>query len=137
MRLRERQHIFTYNVACLIHYAFDSCNIKLTFGEVHRTWSQVLLNYFGYKIEKGGLLGIKLVKSRRLSRTLRSLHQDRLAVDFNFFIDGQLTYDFDKIKPLGDYWETLHPDNRWGGDFNQDDIKNGFVDVPHFEMRKG
>lgn len=136
MKLSEKQQIFTYNISCLIQYAFDMCGIRLTFGEAHRTWSQILLNYFGYRIERAGFIGIKLVKSKKLSRTLHSLHGDRLAVDFNFFIDGKLTYDFDKIKPLGDYWESLHPKNRWGGDFNQDDIENGFVDTPHFEMRK-
>jgi len=76
------------------------------------------------------VLGLKLVKSRKLSKTLRSLHADRLAIDFNFFIDGELTYDHDKIKPLGDYWESLDPNNKWGGNFN------GFQDVPHFQMSK-
>ena len=136
MKLSERQQIFTYNISCLIQYAFDIHQIRLTFGEAHRTWSQILLNYFGYTKERGGILGIKLVKGRKLNYTLWGLHCDRLAVDFNFFINGKLTYDFDDIKPLGDYWESLHPDNRWGGDFNQDDIENGFVDTPHFEMRK-
>ena len=136
MKLSERQQIFTYNVSCLIQYAFDVHGIKLTMGEAYRPWSQILLNYFGYKIEKGGVLGIKLVKTKQLSKTLLSLHADRLAIDFNFFIDGELTYDFDKIKPLGDYWEELHPDNTWGGDFNKNGIKDGFVDTPHFQMNK-
>ena len=135
MKLSQRQQIFTTNIGCLILHA-HMLDIGLTMGEAHRTSSQILLNYFGYKIVKGGVLGIKLIKSRRLSKTLRSLHADRLAIDFNFFIDGKLTYDFDKIKPLGDYWESLHPDNVWGGDFNNDDIKNGFVDTPHFQMNK-
>lgn len=136
MKLSERQQIFTYNVSCLIQYAFDCHNIRLTFGEAHRPQSQILLNYFGYKVEKGGYLGIRLVKTRRLSKTLLSLHADRLAVDFNYFIDGKLTYDFDLIKPLGDYWELLHEDNVWGGDFNKDGIENGFVDTPHYQMNK-
>ena len=59
-----------------------------------------------------------------------------MAIDFNFFKDGKLTYDYDVIKPLGDYWISLHEKNRWGGDFNKDGKKNGFVDVPHFEMQK-
>ena len=135
MRLSEKQREFTYHVSCLIQYAYDICGIELTFGEAHRTFSQVLLNYFGYEVQKGGVLGIKLVKGRKLSRTLRSKHQDRLAIDFNYFIDGKLTYEFDKVKVLGDYWESLHPDNVWGGDFNKDGIANGFVDTPHYERR--
>lgn len=136
MRLSEQQRKFTYHISCLIQYAYDIQGIEMTFGEANRTYSQVLLNYFGYTIERGGVLGIKLVKGRRLSKTLKSLHMDRLAVDFNFFINGRLTYDFYEIKPLGDYWESLDPLNTWGGDFNKDDIKNGFVDTPHFQRNK-
>ncbi len=134
MRLSEKQRIFTFNIACLIHYAY-SIDIELTFGEAHRTQSQILLNYFGYEIVKGGVLGIKLQKSRKLSRTLLSKHADRLAVDFNFFINGKLTYDYYKLTALGTYWESLHQDNVWGGDFNKNGVKDGFVDTPHFEMR--
>lgn len=134
MKLSEKQQIFTFNIACLIHYA-HSLEIGLTFGEAYRTPSQILLNFYGYEIVKGGVLGISLRKSRRLSRTLFSKHADRLAIDFNFFINGKLTYDFHKIASLGKYWESLHPDNVWGGDFNKDGIENGFVDTPHFEMR--
>jgi len=135
MKLSQTQRIFTLNIAKLITYAYECLNIELTFGEAHRTQSQILLNFFGFVVEKSGN-SIRLVKSRRLSRTLTSKHAERLAVDFNFFIEGKLTYEFDKIKPLGDYWETLHPNNRWGGDFNNNDVKDGFVDTPHFEMTK-
>ena len=136
MRLSEKQRIFTKNIGCLITYAYDILGIELTLGEAHRTQSQILLNYFGFRVEKGGLLGVKLVKSRRLSKTLRSLHADRLAIDFNFFVDGELTYSFHITKPLGDYWESLHVKNTWGGDFNKDGKKNGFIDTPHFQMNK-
>jgi len=133
MNLSQKQQIFTKNVASLIAYA-DMIGIGLTFGDAYRSQSQILLNYFGYKIEKGGFFGIKLVKHRKLSKTLKSLHAKRLAVDFNFFINGKLTYKFKDVKELGDFWETLHPENTWGGDFNKDDIENGFVDTPHFQM---
>jgi hypothetical protein len=136
MRLSEQQRKFTYHVSCLIQYAYDICGIEMSLGEAHRTRSQILLNYFGYQVEKGGPLGIKLVKARKLSKTLKSLHADRLAIDFNFFVNGKLTYDFNVIKPLGDYWESLDPFNTWGGDFNKNDIADGFVDTPHFERQK-
>jgi len=129
MKLSEKQQIFTKNIAFLMLFS-HFYGIDLTFGEAYRTRSQILLNYFGFKIIRSGVLGLKLVKSRKLSKTLRSLHADRLAIDFNFFIDGELTYDHDKIKPLGDYWESLDPNNKWGGNFN------GFQDVPHFQMSK-
>jgi hypothetical protein len=134
MKLSEKQAIFSKNIASLIIYA-DMIGIDLTFGEAYRTHSQVLLYYFGYKVVRGGAFGIKLIKSRKLSNTLRGQHPRRLALDFNFFIKGELTYEFEKVKELGEFWLTLHPDNRWGGDFNKNGIKDGFVDTPHFEMQ--
>lgn len=137
MRLSTQQQILTKNIAKLIIYA-DSVGIGLTLGEGYRTRSQILLNYFGYKVEKGGVFGIKLVKSRRLSKTLRSLHGSRLAIDFFHFINGSLVYDFDELKILGDYWVGLHPANVWGGDFNKNGIKDKdeFYDAPHYQMNR-
>jgi len=139
MKLSEKQQIFTYHIACLIHYAFDVHGIRMTLGEAHRTKSQALLYYFGYEVVKGGVLGIKLVKAVKKSWTLDSLHPDRLAVDFNFFIDGKLTYKYEDIKPLGDYWVSLDPKNRWGGDFKKRGRKpdeDETIDTPHFERQK-
>ncbi|MDO6808089.1 M15 family metallopeptidase [Zobellia galactanivorans] len=116
MTLSQKQRIFTINVAKLIVEAYNR-GIELTFGEVFRTTEQQLL----------------YVQSGK-SKTMNSNHLRRLAVDFNFFINGKLTYDWNDIKPLGEYWETLHPANRWGGDWNKNDIKDGFIDTPHFEM---
>tara|TARA_R110001592_G_scaffold61875_1_gene189129 strand:- start:358 stop:747 length:390 start_codon:yes stop_codon:yes gene_type:complete len=126
MSLNKEQFEFTKDVASLIVYA-NLLGIDLTFGEAHRTNSQVLLNFFGYKVVKGGILGIKLVKSKKLSKTLNSNHLKRLAVDFNFFINGKLTYDKHKLAELGQFWESLNPKNRWGGNFKS------FTDTPHFE----
>jgi len=116
MTLSQKQRIFTRNVAALIAYAYDM-GLEPTFGEAFRTHEQQLL----------------YVQSGK-SRTMNSNHLRRLAVDFNFFKDGNLTYRWEDIKPLGDHWESLHADNRWGGDWNKNDIKDGFIDTPHFEM---
>jgi len=134
MKLSEKQIVFTKNIGCLIEYAY-SIGIELTFGEAHRTRSQILLNYFGFDVVHEGR-NLTLSKRGRTSRTLNSLHGDRLAVDFNFFIGGRLTYSYNEIKPLGDYWESLNEKNGWGGDFNKNDKADGFVDVPHFQMNK-
>jgi hypothetical protein len=47
-----------------------------------------------------------------------SLHGDRLAVDVNLFKDGKWLQKTEDHKPLGEYWESLHPLCRWGGRFN-------------------
>ena len=116
MKLSQYQRIFTKNIAKLIVFANEK-GIELTFGEAYRTREQQLIYMQSGK-----------------SKTMRSNHLKRLAVDFNFFVDNELTYNWDIIKILGDYWETLHPLNRWGGDWNKNDIKDGFIDTPHFEM---
>jgi D-alanyl-D-alanine carboxypeptidase len=58
----------------------------------------------------------------------KSLHCKRLAVDFNFFIGDDYIEDIKTLKVLGEYWESLHPFNSWGG--------NGITisDSPHFSM---
>jgi len=48
-------------------------------------------------------------------------------MDLNFFKDGKIVWNRKIIEPLGIYWESLHPKNRWGGYFSN------LVDCPHFE----
>jgi len=127
MSLSSKQIIFSKNIASLIVYA-DMIGIDLTFGDAFRSRSQMLLNYFGYTLEKGGVFGIRLSKGRKLSNTLNSLHGKRLAVDFNFFIDGELTYNKERLSELGVFWEGLHKKNKWGGNFKS------FTDTSHFQM---
>jgi len=121
----DNQIIFTNNIAKLIIEAERLC-IGLTFGEAYRTIEQQYLYYYGYGLE---LVGgePKTVKGKVRSKTMKSNHLRRLAVDFNFFINGKLTYSDDKVTELGTYWETLHPKNRAGMFWK-------FKDAPHFEM---
>jgi len=55
-----------------------------------------------------------------------SLHYKRLAIDLNLFKDGVWLKKSEDHKPLGDYWESLDPQNRWGGRFS---------DGNHYETR--
>ena len=112
----SHQRVFTKNVAKLILFAYDN-GIELTLGEAYRTREQQLIY-----LQTGK------------SKTMKSNHLRRLAIDFNFFVNNQLTYKWEVVKKVGDYWETLHPSNRWGGDWNKNDKKDGFIDTPHFEM---
>ena len=109
MKLSQQQQIFSKHIARLIHHA-DLLGIDLTFGEAFRTDFQQK-EYFRTK----------------KSKTMHSNHLKRLAVDFNFFIDGTLFYEHELITKLGAYWESIDPFNRWGGNFKS--IK----DTPHFE----
>ncbi|MGY5846601.1 M15 family metallopeptidase [Salegentibacter sp. HM20] len=116
MKLSEKQQIFSKNIALLIFFA-DSQNIGLTFGHAWRS-----------------LEDQKRLFETKKTKTLNSQHLNRLAVDFNFFIGGVLTYKWEDVKPLGDFWVSLHPQNRWGGDWNKNGLPDGFIDTPHFEM---
>ena len=122
MRLSEKQQIFSINIAKLILKA-EELGIGLTFGEAYRTRSQQQLYYHGYKVING-----ELIKTNPKSKTLNSKHLSRLAVDFNFFIDGELTYKDPLLNKLGEYWESLNETNVWGG------FWTSFPDAPHFQM---
>ena len=110
MSLRNQQSIFTENIGKLIDFAF-SIGIELTFGEAMRTEYQQ-----------------KEYLRTKKTKTMHSNHLRRLAVDFNFFIGGELTYKKEDLQMLGDYWESLNEYNRAGMNFKS------FVDCPHFEM---
>ncbi len=109
MSLSREQMYFSQDIAKLILYA-NSLNINLTFGEAYRTEYQ----------QK------EYVRTGK-SKTMNSNHLRRLAIDFNFFIDGKLFWEHKQISQLGAYWESLYVKNRWGGNFTN------FKDTPHFE----
>lgn len=116
--LSGRQRIFTENIGKLIMWAYQN-GYSLTFGHAWR----------GIEEQR------RLVNGGK-SQTMNSKHLDRLAVDFNIFKNGTLTWNWNDIKPLGDHWVSLNPKNRWGGDWNKNGKKDGFIDSPHFEMQK-
>lgn len=113
MSLVAQQAAFLLDVCKLIQYATEQ-GWTVTGGELYRTAEQQQF----------------YVKTGR-SRTMNSLHLQRLAVDLNFFRDGKIVWDKVSLAPLGLYWESLHPLNSWGG--------NGIslVDTPHFSRGNG
>jgi hypothetical protein len=46
-----------------------------------------------------------------------SAHKKRLAIDLNLFKDGAYLSLTEDHAEFGEYWKTLHPLARWGGDF--------------------
>jgi len=125
MKLSTQQQIFSQDVAKLILYA-NSLGVNLTFGEVYRTNDQQELYYYGKTLHPDDR-NLTVINDKKRTRTMNSNHLRRLAVDFNFFIDGGLTYKHPLIDKMGTYWENLSVHNKWGGHF-----KN-FYDSPHFE----
>jgi len=108
MTLGEKQRLFCFNVGKLIVWANEQ-GYELRFDEAYRTPEQAALN------------------AKRGSGISNSLHTKHLAIDLPLFLDSALGVDDDiyqadseTYRPLGDYWKTLHPLNRWGGDFPGD-----------------
>lgn len=105
MTLSEKQQLFVSLIAQLITWANDK-GYRLTFGEAYRTPEQAKLN------AKSGA-GIA-----------NSLHTQRLAVDFNLFINGEWQTKSEAFLPLGEYWESLG--GTWGGRFKSRPDGNHF-----------
>jgi hypothetical protein len=103
MKIREQQSLFVQLVAKLIQFAYAN-GMELTFGECWRTPELARCN-----ADAG----------RGIST---SLHGERLAIDFNLFVAGVFIDGSEGHRRLGEYWKSLHPNCRWGGDFRK---KNG------------
>jgi hypothetical protein len=50
-----------------------------------------------------------------------SCHKFRLAIDLNLFRDGDYLTRTEDHEALGKFWESLHPECRWGGHFKAPD----------------
>lgn len=70
-----------------------------------------------------GMIGVKKGYGHRNSN-----HKRRLAIDLNLFLDGEYMDASEDHRELGEYWKKLHPDCRWGGDFN------GVPDGNHYSI---
>ncbi len=114
LKLGEKQRIFAWNQHHFIAWVYKA-GYELTFGEAFRPAKQAALN------AKAGV-GIR-----------NTLHGLRLAVDWNLFKDGVWLQDSEDHRQLGTFWKTLHPLNRWGGDFRDKDGKPK-PDGNHYSM---
>lgn len=111
MNLSQKQQIFSSNVVKLLDKILSTPGYSFTFGEAMRTQEQAAI----YARDGRGILD--------------SLHCKRLALDFNLFHNGVYLSKTEDYKLFGDYWKTLNPLNRWGGDFHDR------TDGNHIEMQ--
>ncbi len=106
--LRQLQSQHVRCTAKLIEWATEK-GYEMTAGEWLRTPEQAMIN------------------AQNGSGIVHSLHLIRLAVDLNLFKDGALLSTKEDYQPLGDYWCSLDPLCRWGGNFQR-------VDADHFSI---
>lgn len=112
MNLSEKQAEFLLDFALLVQYASRKGHY-FTGGELHRTGEQQEIY-----IKEGK------------TKTTDSLHMKRLAVDVFLFINKEVVWDREDYKEYGDFWESLRPENRWGGNFKT------LNDPYHFEREE-
>lgn len=92
-----RQRLFVKLLGKFIQFALMQPGFELTLGE-------------GFDSERDG------------GHMHRSLHYEKLAQDFNLFVDDRYISQggTPEWRLLGEFWESLHPLARWGGRFGDD-----------------
>ncbi|HBA6939906.1 TPA: M15 family metallopeptidase [Escherichia coli] len=105
MKLSDKQQQFTVMIGRLIRFATER-GYGLTFGEAYRTPEQARRN---------AATGRGIVNS---------LHCQRLAVDFNLFINGEYRSRTEDYRELGEFWESIG--GTWGGRFKSRPDGNHF-----------
>lgn len=111
-KLSQCQYCFALDVIRLLIY-MNNQDYKFTFGEAMRSREQA-------EIYAAKGIGLK-----------NSLHCKRLAIDINLF-DQQGNYltTTESHRIFGEYWESLHPANKWGGNSEYG------ADGNHYERRE-
>ena len=110
MTNNDHQRIFCVHSARLVLWVNSLDGYFVTRGWGYRPdWVQATMRAFG------------------VTQKMVTLHSKRLADDYCLFINGVYQKSTESYKPLGDYWESLNPLNRWGGRYS---------DGNHFERVK-
>ncbi len=109
----QEQHKFTLDLCRFIAFVANE-GFLITMGEVARTVDQQAIHF----------------KAGR-SKTMRSKHLERLAMDVNIFHPNGTLLTHEELKPMGAKWEALAPGiNVWGGSWKS------FKDSGHFQRGK-
>jgi hypothetical protein len=109
MTLGEKQELFSRLYWRLLRKA-EQLGYGVRQGEVYRPREMAAIY-----AAKG--LGIK-----------DSNHTRKIAADIILSVDGTVAWSGEPYQKLGDYWKSLHPLCRWGGDFRH------IRDVYHFSL---
>lgn len=108
MQLSDHQAVFLQDLRKLLAY-LETAGFKVTCGEVMRTIEQQ-----------------KIYMQTGRSKTMKSNHLIKCAADLAIFRDGKIC-GYEELTAAGNFWESLSPENRWGGKFKS------LKDTPHFE----
>jgi len=103
MTLSAKQHLFTRLLGKLLVYIYTLPGHTASIREVQRSKLQA---------EANAAAGIGIAKS---------LHISSLAAAIMLFRDNEFLVKPEDYKVLGDYWLSLDPRCRWGGNFSKPD----------------
>ena len=102
-------------------------NRKMTLSQKQRKFSKLLTKWLTYLHAKGYEITIgevwrspetqEIYVAQGKSQTRNSFHLNKLAFDFNLFVNGNYTAYGEDYRKLGEYWESLDPGCKWGGRF--------------------
>ena len=115
MTLGQHQEAFSRDFVKLLMKAHE-LGYEARIGEVERTTEMQ-----------------KIYVQTGRSKTMNSMHLKKCAADIHFTKDGKIEYP----NVLGKYWESLSPQNRWGGSWRGliESGKSKWKDMPHFERQ--
>lgn len=99
MTLGEKQRLFMRLLTKLLTWVHEQPDYELVGGELQRSKAQAEAN------------------AASGSGIANSLHTKLLAIDLMLFIKGIYQTESEAYRPLGEFWKSLHPLCRWGGDF--------------------
>lgn len=111
MSLGQQQQAFSRDVLLLFTFLHVR-GFQVRIGEAYRTKEQQALH----------------VKAGR-SQTFNSMHLKKCAIDLHIFKNSIWLQNKEELQEIGDFWESLSPQNRWGGNWET------FTDCPHFERK--
>ena len=102
----------------------------MTLGQKRREFSAMLAQLIDWCVQQGYEVQIEQVKRTQAEADanaasgagiVHSLHLVGLAGDLSVFKDGRLLESVEDYRPIGEKWESMHPENAWGGRFHKPD----------------
>lgn len=105
------QELFAQSAAALIRQAVE-LGYTVTLGEAWRTPQQAQFD------------------AKEGTGIVNSLHEERLAIDLNFFKAEVYITDGSRLADIGAWWKALGAMYRWGGDFKDRPDGNHFSISP-------
>ena len=125
--LRTKQAKFVRFLARLFDFAYAN-GYTLGLGEAKRSDEQAEINAMGetgrarlmevLNTNSFTTLANKLSNNGKANGIRGSLHEMGLAIDLNLYQGDAYLDKSEHHKPLGEFWEALDPDCRWGGRFS-------------------